>query len=133
MAGWPYTTGAWKRLRTAHLARFPFCEGCERMGRPFVRANTVDHRVPISQGGPPFPDHDGLASYCGPCHSAKTARGAEAGASKSDKPRKGCNPDGTPLDPAHPWNAGKSLRAEPWRPRVNMKNQLVSRRDPDGR
>ena len=104
MADWPYNTGAWRKLRAAHLARFPWCEGCKAMGSRYVIANTVDHRHAMSEGGPAFPAHDGLASYCPGCHSAKTARGAEAGAIKSTKPRKGCNADGSPLDPAHPWN-----------------------------
>jgi 5-methylcytosine-specific restriction protein A len=124
MSGWPYNTANWKRLRKAHLAAFPWCEGCERMGRRYVRANTVDHRTAISDGGPPFPGHDGLASYCAGCHSAKTARGTEAGAVQSSKPRRGCDVHGNPLDPEHPWE--KSLRADPKRPPSAMQNQLVS-------
>ena len=80
------------------------------MGR-LTPANTVDHRTPVSEGGSAFPAHDGLASYCPSCHGAKTARGAEAGAVRSTKPRKGCDADGNPLDPLHPWS-GKSLRAD---------------------
>ena len=129
MAAYPYNTGAWQRLRAAHLARFPFGEGCQAHGRPFIIANTVDHRLAISEGGNPFPGHDGLASYCPGCHSAKTARGGEAGAIKSTKPRKGCNPDGTPLDPDHPWHAHKSLRADPIGPSGDIQTQLVSKRD----
>lgn len=128
MAGWPYNTAAWQKLRTAHLSRFPFCEGCKALGKPFIIANTVDHRVAISEGGPAFPGHDGLTSYCPGCHGAKTARGAEAGAIKSAKPRRGCNPDGTPLDPDHPWNAEKSLRADASRPARDIQTQLVSKR-----
>ncbi|GAB5375000.1 MAG: hypothetical protein AcusKO_14620 [Acuticoccus sp.] len=90
-----------------------------------TRANTVDHVRPISEGGDPFPGHDGLASYCAACHSAKTARGVEAGAIRTRKPRRGCNPDGSPLDPSHPWNAGKSLRADDLGPTVPLKTQLV--------
>lgn len=106
MANWPYNTTAWKKLRAAHLARFPFCEGCP--AGTYRLANTVDHRLAISEGGHPFPGHDGLASYCPGCHSAKTARGAEAGAIKSTKARKGCDVDGTPLDSRHPWRKGQS-------------------------
>ena len=73
------------------------------MGKPYVIANTVDHVHPISEGGPAFPGHDGLCSYCGPCHSAKTARGTEAGAVRASRPRKGCDANGNPLDPVHPW------------------------------
>lgn len=73
------------------------------MGCPFIIANTIDLGRAISDGGQPFSGHDGLASYCPGCHSAKTERGAEAGAIKSTKSRKGCNADGSPLDPGHPW------------------------------
>src|SRR3546814_16245064 len=103
MSKWPYSTARWKRLRAAHLALAPACRGCKRMGR-LTLANTVDHVVAISEGGHAFPGHDGLASYCPACHSAKTARGSEAGAVRSSKPRRGCDADGNPLDPDHPWN-----------------------------
>lgn len=102
MADWPYNTSAWRRLRAAHLALSPACIGCEAMGQ-LTLANTVDHITPISIGGDPFPGHDGLASYCPSCHSAKTARGSEAGIRRTAKPRKGCSIDGRPLDANHPW------------------------------
>ncbi|WP_420496700.1 HNH endonuclease signature motif containing protein [Sphingobium baderi] len=107
------------------------CRGCADMGRLTV-ANTVDHVQAISDGGPAFPGHDGLRSYCPACHSAKTARGTEAGAIRSTKPRRGCNPDGTPLDPAHPW-AGKSLRADGIRPARNPNIELVAKGNRNGR
>lgn len=109
-SSWPYNTTAWRKLRALHLKLHPLCEGCLEVDR-YVGANTVDHRTPISQGGAPFPDHAGLASYCPSCHSAKTARGPEAGSAKTWKPRKGCHPDGTPIDRRHPWHE-KSLRAK---------------------
>ena len=132
MADWPYNTAAWQRLRKAHLAIEPLCRGCEAAGR-ITAANTVDHVQAISDGGSPFPGHDGLASYCGPCHGAKTARGAEAGAVRSTRPRKGCDVDGNPFDPAHPWS-GKSLTADGVGPSPALNAQLVSsdRRRHDG-
>ncbi|MEI6485476.1 MAG: HNH endonuclease [Sphingomonadales bacterium] len=111
MADYPYNTARWQRLRASHLRLSPLCIGCEAVGRITV-ANTVDHVLPVSAGGPAFPGHDGLASYCPACHSAKTARGEEAGAAITRKPRKGCDVNGNPLDPAHPWNAEKSLGAD---------------------
>jgi 5-methylcytosine-specific restriction enzyme A len=106
MADWPYSTQRWQRLRKAQLAAFPLCEGCKP---GVVIANHVDHRRAISDGGEPFPPIGvGLASLCASCHSAKTARGAEAGAVKTTRPmqpRKGCDADGNPLDPRHPWHA----------------------------
>src|SRR5262245_33943905 len=141
MAKWPYNTVTWARLRAAHLLIEPLCRTCKAEGR-LTAANTVDHVVPISEGGPPFPDHDGLASYCSSCHSAKTARGAEAGAIRSTKPRRGCNEDGTPLDMNHPWHRHcpsngtgiaqarkKSLRAVDLRPAGETRAQLVREKE----
>lgn len=148
MADWPYNTQAWQRLRRVKLSMSPLCEGCQAMGI-VMSANTVDHRVAISEGGDPFPPIEKLAAYCHPCHSAKTARGSEAGAVRTRKPRKGCNPDGTPLDRSHPWHANqksgsksggisrkKSLGAEAPGPAAEINLELVSgqprqRRAPD--
>ena len=124
MADYPYNTARWQRLRAAHLRLSPLCIGCDAMGR-VVLANTVDHVRAISAGGPAFPSHDGLASYCAACHSAKTARGREAGAAKTTKPRKGCDANGNPLDPRHPWNEKKSLRAEATGPHGGTNLELV--------
>lgn len=148
MADWPYNSTQWKRLRAIKLASDPMCGPCLAAGR-LTRANTVDHVVPISAGGPAFPGLDGLASMCGPCHSAKTARGSEAGAARTTRalrPRRGCDANGNPLDPAHPWsiprgNAApesarlggenmpqrhKSLGAECLETAPGVPNQLVS-------
>lgn len=122
MADYPYNTAAWARLRRAHLSLEPMCRGCAASGITRA-ANTVDHVVPISDGGHPFPGHDGLASYCPGCHSAKTARGTEAGAIRSTKPRRGCDAAGNPLDPAHPWK--KSLRADAIGPAAHPFIELV--------
>lgn len=124
MSDYPYNTATWRKLRKAHLSIEPMCRACAGMGR-HTPAKHVDHIVPVSAGGRPFPDHDGLASLCVPCHSAKTARGIEAGAARTDRPRKGCDASGRPLDPAHPWK--KSLRAGDQTARVGTKTQLVSK------
>ena len=99
MAKWPYNTARWQRLRQRKLRDTPLCEACPG----FTMASHVDHVHPISDGGPPFPGLDGLRSLCPPCHSAKTARGTEAGAVRTSKPRRGCDADGNPIDAAHPW------------------------------
>ncbi|CDO38305.1 HNH endonuclease signature motif containing protein [Novosphingobium sp. KN65.2] len=120
---WPYNTAAWRRLREAHLSLEPECRHCALRG-VLTMASHVDHITAISEGGLPFPSHDGLQSLCLPCHSRKTARGGEAGAVSTNKPMKGCDAKGDPIDPAHPW---KSLRAEGRVARRSLKNQLVSR------
>ncbi|WP_369815795.1 HNH endonuclease [Erythrobacter sp. QSSC1-22B] len=104
MSEWPYHTARWRRLRKVHLQIEPLCRGCPM---PTV-ASHVDHVQAISQGGDPFPSHDGLASYCPSCHSRKTARGPEAGAVSTDRPMKGCDAQGNPLDPSHPWAGNRS-------------------------
>ncbi len=151
MADYPYNTARWKRLRLRHLAMHPTCEACSEAGRLTI-ANTVDHRTPISAGGEPFPSHDGLASLCPSCHSRKTARGPEAGAVRSTRkvqPRKGCDANGNPTDPAHPWaqptegthprlnsagtHSDKSLRADVLETAVPLRNQLVPKGNRHGR
>lgn len=131
MSTWPYGTAQWKRLRLAHLSIEPLCRGCKAMGNRLTPGSHVDHVKPISDGGPPFPGHDGLATYCLACHSAKTARGVEAGAVRSAKPRKGCDAAGNPLDPTHPW--GKSLTAGEQAPRGDKKIELVRGSNRHGR
>ncbi len=130
MADWPYNTATWQRLRKAKLAANPMCEPCDAAGL-LTLANTVDHAVPVSAGGAPFPGLHELTSMCASCHGAKTARGVEAGAVRSSKPRRGCDADGNPLDPEHPWH-GKSLRADAVGPTPNPRTQLV-RSDRPGR
>jgi 5-methylcytosine-specific restriction protein A len=112
MADWPYSTSTWQRLRRAHLAIEPTCRMCWSLEHRFVMADVVDHIVPISKGGPAFPDHAGLQSLCAPCHARKGARGPEAGAVKTHKPIRGCDANGWPLDPLHPWNVQEAGRED---------------------
>lgn len=124
MADWPYNTVQWRKLRLLKLSHTPFCQACEDMGT-LTLANTVDHVTAINSGGAPFPMLSELNSLCHSCHSAKTARGSEAGAIHTHKPRKGCNPDGSPLDRRHPWHEKKSLRADNARPSPTQNIELV--------
>jgi|SRR6187399_3158604 5-methylcytosine-specific restriction protein A len=132
MSGDPlYSSARWRRLRARHLAKFPLCETCGTEENRVVAARCVDHRKAVSQGGDPFPDHGGLASLCWKHHSQKTARGAEAGAVRSSKPKRGCNADGSPLDPEHPWNAHtgggrKASKRDHEQPPPNTQTQLVN-------
>ena len=65
-------------------------------------ATQVDHIKPIADGGEPW-DLENLRSLCASCHSKKTGRDRLA--------RKGCGPDGLPLDRNHYW--GRREREEP--------------------
>ena len=92
-----YDLQAWKRARREHLAHEPLCVMCRKLGRT-VPATEVDHIIPISKGGEWF--YDNLQSLCESHHSQKTRR------DEGKTVRMGAGIDGTPLDPAHPWNAG---------------------------
>jgi 5-methylcytosine-specific restriction endonuclease McrA len=106
MAVYPYTTQRWQRVRRQKLQVNPLCESCLQRGS-IEPATVVDHRVPIADGGDPFPPLDQLASLCVRCHNAKT-RAEQAG--EKNWFVKGCDVFGYPLDPNHPWNRERSRR-----------------------
>jgi 5-methylcytosine-specific restriction enzyme A len=99
-----YNTRTWKRLRKIKLITDPICEYCGREA-----ATEVDHVVSINNGGSPT-DWSNLKSSGHDCHSRKTYYIERLG--RDRVPVKGCNPDGTPLDPEHPWNRGTSVQGQ---------------------
>jgi 5-methylcytosine-specific restriction protein A len=58
-----------QEARTLWLAMHPLCAACERVGI-LTAATTVDHIVPVSQGGADHPDN--YQSLCVPHHREKT-------------------------------------------------------------
>ena len=97
-----YDRREWRdRIQPRQLAREPMCQWpqCERP------ADTVDHITPISQGGAKR-DPGNLQSLCFDHHQIK--RAAERhGQDWRKQAYRGCNDDGTPRDPEHPWNQGQ--------------------------
>ena len=87
----------WQRLRKRKLLTDPYCADCESRG-VVTLAEEVDHILTIAERPDLRLVWDNLQSLCGSCHRAKTA------AQRSGKPMRGCGLDGTPTDPAHPWN-----------------------------
>ncbi|MEX3820460.1 HNH endonuclease [Paraburkholderia sp. BR14262] len=81
------------RIRARQLREHPLCAECWRKGR-VTDATEVDHIKRLEDGGTDEPGN--LQSLCHDCHAEKTSR--ENGA----RPR-GCDANGMPLDPAHPW------------------------------
>jgi 5-methylcytosine-specific restriction protein A len=61
-----YYSAEWRRIRAAHLARYPYCQHCNRP------AYVVDHIFPLRFGGTHSPQN--LQSLCHSCHNAKTRR-----------------------------------------------------------
>lgn len=88
-------TQRWLRVRKRQLAREPLCREC---GQP---ATDVDHITPRSRGGAPY-DPGNLQSLCASHHSIKTSAFDTQG---KDWTARGCDENGYPLDPTHPWNA----------------------------
>ncbi len=114
MAGWPYTTALWRKLRSRKLELQPYCEPCLKRGKR-VEARHVDHIIAIAAGGSAFPPLDGLMSMCASCHSIKTSAVDRRGG--KGVRFKGAGLDGIPIDPAHPFLKGdtpfEDLPAEP--------------------
>ncbi|MBX9706809.1 MAG: AAA family ATPase [Caulobacteraceae bacterium] len=108
MTGRVYNTARWKRLRALKLSIQPLCEPCSRRGR-LVQARHVDHVVSIASGGDPFPPLSDLMSMCASCHSIKTNAKDRAGGKGVSA--KGCDSDGLPFDPAHPFLNREAHRA----------------------
>lgn len=102
-----YDTSRWQTCRKMHLSRQPICEGCET--RP---SEHVDHVVPVTKGGAVWQSSNWQA-LCQDCHNAKT--GAERAGKTWTAPKlRGCFPDGSPRDPAHPWwTGGGSITRSP--------------------
>jgi 5-methylcytosine-specific restriction enzyme A len=102
VAKWPYTTQRWQRLRRHKLQTHPLCEICLKHQK-IEPAVAVDHIIPINAaGGSPYPALDWLMSLCASCHNRKT-RGEQLG---RELPIRGCDINGMPLDPRHPWYRG---------------------------
>ena len=104
MSKWPYNTQRWQRLRRLQLARHPLCRTCVPEGR-LTDAIEVDHIKRIEDGGDVW-STDNLQSLCTPCHSTKTNYDMR-GKDWEQHADRGCFPDGSPRDPAHPWYRGE--------------------------
>ena len=92
-----HSTANWQKIAKAQLAREPMCQGCES-----APATAVDHVIPISHGGP-MRERSNLQSLCRDCHQEKTNVEKQGRRWIAPKHR-GCDRDGYPLDPEHPWN-----------------------------
>jgi 5-methylcytosine-specific restriction enzyme A len=97
----PLNSAAWGKLRRQVLAEVPLCEYCP----PGVvtPANTVDHK----DNNPANNTRANLVSCCVPCHSLKTA------SDMNGRPaRMGCDAEGNPINPSHPWNQAAVGRSD---------------------
>ena len=92
---------AWRTLRAAVLREHPLCVLCRT-----AVASEVDHI-----GDDPTDNRrEALQALCKPCHSRKT------NADRGHHVTFGCDANGMPLDPNHPWNLEKSPATEGHKP-----------------
>ena len=88
----------WKAASKAFLKRNPLC--CFHQARgELAMATLVDHKTPHRGDRGLFWSQDNWAPLCKPCHDSVKQRIEKSGRVT------GCDVDGIPLDPAHPWAA----------------------------
>lgn len=90
----------WQALRLRHLASEPLCRMCKAEGR-ITAATVVDHIVPIEQAPHRRLDASNCQSLCKPHHDSTKQRIEKSG-------EFGVDAQGRPLDPLHPWSAGRA-------------------------
>lgn len=95
-----YDSPQWKRLRSLHLREHPVCVLCLEHGWD-ERAVVVDHIQPHRGDTRLFLDPHNLQSLCKNHHDS-----LKQTAEKRDL-MPGCDIDGNPVDPRHPWNRNK--------------------------
>jgi 5-methylcytosine-specific restriction enzyme A len=85
----------WRKRRAEQLRDHPLCALCMKLHRRVTVATIADHVVPhrgdhVLFEGP-------LQSVCKPCHDSVKQQQEKSGSFR------GCDADGWPLDPCHPW------------------------------
>ena len=99
--------GRWRKARAQYLAEHPWCTHCLAEGR-LTRATVVDHIVPHRGDRQLFWDERRWSACCKRHHDSKTVGDGRWGRPSAGeaKPRRvfGCDVNGMPLDPEHPWN-----------------------------
>lgn len=93
-------SAAWKKLRAQVLAEEPLCRWCLARGL-YVPSTDVDHIKDSREDYSDNNSRENLTGMCRECHSLKTARDMGKNAYL------GCDMEGMPLDPNHPWNREK--------------------------
>jgi 5-methylcytosine-specific restriction endonuclease McrA len=87
---------AWKKAR--RVARIAAGHQCARCGLILTGKGElhVHHRKPVKRAPALELEPLNFMVVCSPCHNALEPRNGAP-------PRLGCNVNGDPLDPAHPW------------------------------
>ena len=94
-----YETVRWRKLRASHLHAHPCCVICLALGFD-THATVVDHKRPHRGDTRLFFDPSNLQSLCKLHHDSVKQTAEKRGLMP------GCDEDGNPVDPKHPWNRG---------------------------
>ena len=93
-----YRQQRWYRVRKEALRLHRYrCAHCKTDLYDAGRQAQVHHKIPLEQAPHRGFDLFNLEPLCRRCHNKEHGRGNRSGAY-------GCDVDGTPHDPAHPWN-----------------------------
>ncbi|MBN8957648.1 MAG: HNH endonuclease [Rhizobiales bacterium] len=92
-----YATPRWRALRDAQLEAEPLCLRCKAANR-LTPATVAHHKKPHKGDEVLFFDPNNVTSSCADCHDT-IEQGIEARGYE-----RGCDVNGRPIDPDHPWN-----------------------------
>ena len=95
-----YDSQRWREARRTFLGEHPLCRYCEQDGRS-TPATVVDHIIPHKGDATLFWDVENWAPICAMHHSATKQREERTGRVV------GCDANGEPIDPSHPWGVGR--------------------------
>jgi 5-methylcytosine-specific restriction protein A len=101
----PYYDHRWRKARLRFLEAHPLCAECRRRGY-LTQATEVDHIRPHEGNYELFWDETNWQPLCNKHHSAKTMHAIKETARGRPVLRRGCDVNGIPLDPRHPWRSG---------------------------
>ena len=96
-----YDSVRWRRLRNMVLNEEPLCRLCSTINR-ITPSKIADHIIPHRDNPDLFWDRDNLQALCPTCHSGIKRVQENTGIMP------GCDINGFPIDPNHPWGKGGS-------------------------
>jgi 5-methylcytosine-specific restriction protein A len=97
--GWAH-----QRMRIALMREVIWCEECRRNDK-YTVGTIADHVIPLAKGG--TGSRENYQLLCRSCADAKDAKDRGMKQPSKTRLKKGCDINGWPLDPRHPWNTGK--------------------------
>jgi 5-methylcytosine-specific restriction enzyme A len=104
-----YGSQRWRKASAAFLRRpeNALCRPCKARGL-VVASEATDHIVEHRGSERLFWDEDNWQPICWSCHSAKSRHDETERRTGRPRLRSGCDANGIPIDPRHPWNVERN-------------------------